>query len=69
MRESHPDWLATRLATAKSMQPVAESVTLAIETQMRGTMSQRNLRPGELDALALSLLELVNKSQDGGGAK
>jgi hypothetical protein len=69
MPEPQPDWLATRLATAMSIQPVAECVALAIETQVRGEMSQRKLRPTELDTLALSLLELVSKAQDGNGAK
>jgi hypothetical protein len=64
MRETEADWLATRLAVARSAQPVAEAVVLAIKTQMQGTMTQRGLRPGELDSLAMSLLSLANESQD-----
>jgi hypothetical protein len=65
MGESQSDWIAIRVAAARSAQPVDEVVALAIKTQMQETMSQRALRPGELDSLAESLLSLANKSRDG----
>ncbi len=69
MQGTQTDWLTTRIGAALSERPVGEAVALTIKIQLQGAMSQRALRSGELDFLALSLLDLVNKLPDGQATK
>jgi hypothetical protein len=63
VRRLETDWLELLRAT-QSAHFVPDSVAMAIQTELRTTMSQRALRSGELDTLAVSLLGLTHGSQE-----
>ncbi len=69
MADTQDDWIAKRVDTARKACPVADEVALAIKVQLRGTMRERTLRPGELTALAKTLLDAVNNPPDEEAAK
>lgn len=62
-------WITARVAEALKTSPVAEVVAWSIEEQLKDTMRERALRPGELAALATSLLTAATKPQAGEPAK
>lgn len=64
MADAQDDWIAKRVDTALKSCPVADEVGLAIKAQLQGTMRERALRPGELTALAKTLLDAVNSPPD-----
>lgn len=69
MADAQDDWIAKRVDTARKAYLVADEVALAIKAQLHGTMRERTLRPGELTALAKTLLEAVNNPPDEEAAK
>lgn len=62
MMDSQIDRIANRVDTAREACPVADAVASAIKARLEATMSERALRPGELAALAMALLEAANNS-------
>lgn len=69
MADAQDDWIAKEIDTARRACPVADEVAVAIKVQLQGTMRERALRPGELTALAKTLLDAVNNPPDQEAAK
>jgi hypothetical protein len=62
-------WITARVAEALKTSPIADAAASALEEQLKGTMRERALRPGELTELAKSLLTAVTKPLPGEAAK
>lgn len=60
MTKAQDSWITKRLDLAHRQQPVEEQVVLEIKVQLRETMSERALKPGELNTLANTLLGFMS---------
>ncbi len=69
MADAQDDWIAKRVDMALKSHPVADEVGLAVKAQLQETMRERALHPGELTALAKTLLDAAGNPPDGDSAK
>jgi hypothetical protein len=59
------DWIAKRIAEAKTTAPVVEGVAARVEAQLLGTMRERALRNSEFADLARDLLAAIEPQPRG----